>query len=164
MLTPFRTPGFLLIVIPALVQAANLPNPALTPGALNRHITPSNLYQTICVRGYSKTIRPPVSYTEPLKYRLIWAYGYRHHRVSDFELDHLIEISTGGSPANPANLWPQPRWTYWNARKKDRLEFRLHRLLCQGRITLRQAQQAQRLNWIAAYRKYVWPDPTPDNK
>ncbi len=143
--------------------AGTLPNHALTPGVVDPHVTQSNLYQTVCVRGYSSHVRPPESYTEPLKYRLIALYGDKGHRVSDYELDHLIEISTGGSPADPANLWLQPRWTHWNARKKDELEFRLHQLLCHGDISLGQAQQAQSQNWIESYRKYVHPDPTQDN-
>lgn len=72
-----------------------------------------------------------------------------------FELDHLVPLSLGG--ANRAsNLWPEPRDVRpWGAEAKDRLEDRLHVLVCRGRISLPDAQRAIRTDWIAAYRRFV---------
>jgi hypothetical protein len=52
-----------------------LPNPALTPGATNPDVTQDTISTTICVPGWTKTVRPPISYTNPLKRRLIPPYS-----------------------------------------------------------------------------------------
>jgi hypothetical protein len=43
--------------------ASDLPDSSLTPGAINPEITQQNIQQTVCVKGYTKTIRPPTNYT-----------------------------------------------------------------------------------------------------
>jgi hypothetical protein len=55
------------------------------------------------------------------------------------------------------NLWPQPASNpnRHGFRLKDRLENRLHRLVCSGRITLRAAQRAIRTNWVRAAKRYA---------
>jgi hypothetical protein len=54
------------------------------------------------------------------------------------------------------NLWPESyRISPWNARVKDRLENRLHELLCDGELDLKTAQCEIAANWIEAYKKYV---------
>jgi hypothetical protein len=40
-------------------------------------------------------------------------------------------------------------------RRKDRLENRLHQLVCEGRLGLASAQRQEATNWIKAYKKYV---------
>ena len=76
-----------------------------------------------------------------------------------YEEDHLISLEIGGDPRNPDNLWPQPWFGAWNARVKDTLENRLHRMVCEGDITLEEAQHAIASDWSAAYQKYVGPQP-----
>ncbi|MFF3517985.1 hypothetical protein [Streptomyces sp. NPDC002573] len=44
-----------------------LPGSSCTPGAYNPDVTQSNIHSTICVSGWSATVRPPTSYTNPLK-------------------------------------------------------------------------------------------------
>jgi hypothetical protein len=141
-----------------------LPNPALTPGALNPVITQADIHQTICVRGYSRSIRPPERYTERLKRAQIRAYGYRDRWLRDYEEDHLIALSLGGSPTSPENLWPQPHEVVegWGSYAKDRLEARLHWLVCHRGLALAVAQRALAHDWIAAYKRYI--GPTPDNR
>jgi len=41
------------------------------------------------------------------------------------------------------------------------LETKLKRMVCDGKITLKQAQQAIAKNWIAAYEKYVDKEGCP---
>ncbi|MGH9019419.1 MAG: hypothetical protein ACRDV0_00140 [Acidimicrobiales bacterium] len=134
-----------------------LPNPALTPGATNPAVTPANIRSTICVAGYSSSVRPPESYTEPLKYRqLDSGYNLRGDtNARDYEEDHLIPLEVGGNPTSVKNLWPEPWNVTWDAGKKDALEGALHRLVCDGRVPLRVAQRVFASNWIAGYRKYV---------
>ncbi len=72
-----------------------------------------------------------------------------------FEEDHLIPLELGGSPTDVRNLWPEPMWGQWNARKKDKLERELHWRVCNGTLSLHDAQRAIAMDWIAAFRRYV---------
>ena len=45
----------------------------------------------------------------------------------------------------------------WGARTKDRLEKRLHALVCAGRPSLASARRQEAANWITAYKRYVGP-------
>ncbi len=71
-----------------------------------------------------------------------------------YEVDHLIPLELGGSN-DVTNLWPQSYVSTWGAHIKDELENRLHKLVCAGTITLPEAQDAIKTDWIKAYRKYV---------
>jgi hypothetical protein len=138
------------------------PNPRLTPGALNRAVDQANIHRTICARGYSRSIRPPESYTERLKRSGIRLYGYADRRLRDYEEDHLVSLALGGSPTSPRNLWPEPHHVIggWGSYAKDRLEDRLHTLVCRGRVPLAQAQRQIATDWIAAYRRYIGLTPS----
>lgn len=140
-----------------------LPNRSLTTGALNTAVTQADIRQTICVRGYSLSIRPPERYTERLKRLQIQEYGYQDRWLRDYEEDHLVALSLGGSPTSPQNLWPQPHEVVggWGSYAKDRLESRLHWLVCHRGFPLVTAQRDLANDWIAAYKRYV--GPTPDN-
>jgi hypothetical protein len=66
----------------------------------------------------------------------------------------LVSLELGGSNAI-TNLWPEHYYDPWGARTKDRLENRLHVLVCSGRLALAAAQRQEAANWIKAYKKYV---------
>jgi len=138
-----------------LAIAGDLPDPNLTPGALNTSITQENIQSTICVKGYTKTIRPPANYTNKLKKLQIIEYGYADTNPQHYEEDHLIPLSIGGSPNDLKNLWPQPRISEWNAQKKDILELKLYKLVCNGSVSLDEARQAISRNWILAKKYYL---------
>lgn len=142
---------------------SGLPNPRLTPGALNPAVNSHDLYRTICHRGWTRTVRPPENYTERLKRRQIREYGYSNHRLSAYELDHLVSLELGGSPSSPKNLWPEPHNAAggWGSFAKDRLENKLNHLVCDHRLSLQSAQHMIATNWIRAYRRYI--GPTPDD-
>ncbi len=141
---------------PGIAAAASgLPDPRLTPGAVNPAVTQANIQQTICERGYTKTIRPPVSYTEPLKRRQLREYGYADQHIWHYEEDHLVPLEVGGAPSNPRNLWPEPHYGKWNSYQKDKLENELHWRVCHGQMPLRKAQKVYERNWVEGYRKYV---------
>jgi hypothetical protein len=145
----------LALAISLSAFASDLPNPSLTPGAINPYITQQNIHQTVCIKGYTKTIRPPANYTNILKKRQIREYGYEDRNPKDYEEDHLIALSIGGAPHDPRNLWPEPRKSEWNAAKKDDLEFTLYRMVCRNEISLAQAQHEMATDWIEAWKKYV---------
>jgi hypothetical protein len=133
----------LLLVLPGAGQSAvprNLPSRVLTPGFLNPEVTQANLSSTVCVSGYSATIRPPTSYTNFLKTEEL-RYRKMPGAVSDYQLDHFISLSLGGSPFDTRNLWMESEP---EARVVDKLEAGWHRDLCAGRLTLKQAQTAER--------------------
>jgi hypothetical protein len=141
-----------------------LPNPELTPGAINPDVTQRTIETTICVRGWTRLVRPPESYTEELKHEQIDQYGYRDRRLSHYEEDHLIPLHLGGAPRDPRNLWPEPHRAEgdWGSYAKDRLESRLNDLVCSGALPLDAARAAIATNWVDAYRKYI--GPVPDNR
>ena len=145
----------LLLAPVGIALAGDLPDASLTPGAVDPSINQNNIQQTICVRGYTKTVRPPAYYTNGLKKRQIREYGYADHNPKHYEEDHLIPLSLGGNPTDEHNLWPEPRNSEWGANKKDQLEFVLYRMVCRGEIGLQEAQQAISTNWIDAWNRYV---------
>ena len=145
----------LLLCSFGIALAGDLPDPSLTPGAVDPSINQDNIQQTICVRGYTKTMRPPAHYTNGLKKHQIREYGYSDRNPKHYEEDHLIPLSLGGNPTDVRNLWPEPRKSEWGAEKKDQLEFVLYRMVCRGEISLQDAQQAISSNWIDAWNRYV---------
>jgi len=156
---------FYLLVASALFATAalaRLPNHTRTPGATNPDVTQDSIHQTICVSGWTKTIRPSSGYTNKLKVQQIKEYRYKEKRLAEYEEDHLISLQLGGHPTDPKNLWPQPYRIKCGARIKDALETKLKRMVCDGKLTLVEAQKSITTNWIAAYKKFVDKDGCPD--
>ena len=140
-----------------------LPDPSRTPGATSSAVGQGNIHSTICVSGYTKTVRPPASYTNNLKKQQL-ASGYAvGGRTSPkvYEEDHLVPLEVGGNPTDHANLWPEPRWGRWTASVKDRLENKAHRLVCGGTLSLADAQAMVTGNWETAYKSYFGTPPPP---
>lgn len=147
--------SIIALVYSCAVWASDLPNPVLTPGSINLHVTQENIKKTVCVSGYTKTIRPPARYTNKLKKWQISEYGYSDINPMHYEEDHLIALSIGGAPGDPHNLWPQPRNSEWGADKKDQLERMLYKNVCAQKVTLAEAQRAMASNWIEAWKRYL---------
>ncbi|MFG2935874.1 hypothetical protein [Streptomyces sp. NPDC048282] len=66
-----------------------LPDPSCQPGDFNPDVTQSTIDSTICVSGWTATVRPSSSYTTALKKKQIVEYGYTDTSTSDYEEDHL---------------------------------------------------------------------------
>jgi hypothetical protein len=93
-----------------------------------------------------------------LKAQIYRRYGF-NKAESHFEVDHLISLELGSADV-AENLWPESYDTeLWNVHTKDRIENRLHTLVCAGQLPLEQAQHEIAADWIAAYQKYVGPVP-----
>lgn len=105
---------------------------AVVLGAVNPAVTQANIGQTICVKGWASSIRPPEKVTWPIKRKMLAG-----RRSSLFVLDHRIPLSAGGAPLDPANLQLQ---AIAAGRAKDRVEGIAHRNICAGRMTLQQGQ------------------------
>ena len=96
----------------AFADAPILPDPALTPGAVLKTDV-----QTICRKGYSKSVRHT---SGKLKASIYREYGIDRHS-GHYEIDHLIPLGIGGADV-AENLWPESYDTHpWNAAVKDRL-------------------------------------------
>jgi len=121
-----------------------LPDPNCTPGAIDSVVNQDNIQQTICVKGYTKKVRPSASYTNQLKVQQITDYGYSDTNTKDYEEDHLISLELGGSPSDPKNLWPEPGAS---PNPKDKIENLCHEKICSGQISLSQAQKEIATNW-----------------
>ncbi len=134
------------------VSVNGLPDSGCTPGDIDPKVTQDNIGLTICVSGYTKTVRPPVTYTNDLKIKQIQEYGYTDISTKDYEEDHLISLELGGSPTSEANLWPEPYTITQNAREKDKVENYLHDQICSGKIKLLDAQFKIANNWEEIYK------------
>jgi hypothetical protein len=110
-----------------------------TPGVLNPEVTQSNVDGTICRHGWTRTIRPPTSYTNELKRKQMREYGVGG-APADYQEDHLISLELGGHPTDPRNLWPEP---YPRASEVDSIENELNAKVCSGQMSLEQAQLAE---------------------
>jgi hypothetical protein len=117
----------------------------LTPGAVSS-ITSEELctghFETKSVRRVSTALRR----------RVFAEYGIPWEEHAEYECDHLIPLECGGSN-DIRNLWPERLRGEWGAYRKDRLENRLHRAICAGEISLRDAQEQVASNWISLYKR-----------
>ena len=117
--------------------------------ALNPDVTEDSLAQTICVVGYTATIRPSTTYTNGVKAKLLKEAGLDLSHMADFELDHIIPLAVGGHPRKVSNLQLQPWQGENSATAKDGLKRRLQRMVCDGQIKLADAQHCIAENWQA---------------
>jgi len=133
-----------------------LPDARCTPGALDPAVRQSTIGSTICVSGWTSTVRPPESVTEPEKFASMEAYG-DGGRAGRYEYDHLVPLELGGAVNDPRNLWPEPDYSQpsgYYLNPKDHLERALNRLVCDGSMSLSRAQLLIASDWVAAYHRY----------
>lgn len=123
-----------------------VPNRTLTPGA-TRQVTISEM----CSVPNEEVVG---DVSVPLRQKVLQEYGIANARPQDYEIDYLIAPRLGGAE-DIRNLWPEPyQDRVWNARVKDALEERLHKMVCSGQLDLHTAQHDIATDWIAAYKKY----------
>jgi hypothetical protein len=75
-----------------------IPDHARTPGAINPAVTQANIRGTVCISGYTKTIRPSTAYTEELKKRQMRELGLPG-TSHDYHEDHVVPLCVGGHPS-----------------------------------------------------------------
>jgi hypothetical protein len=147
---------------PAAAQILpQLPNHLVTPGVARTDLT----LKKICTTKWGKDAR---HVTAAMKKQVFSAYGLSGNtdpacipdaRGRHCEIDHLISRELGGAD-DVRNLWPQPYGSQpWNAVRKDCVETRLHKEICAKNpaMTLKQAQDAIRSDWTAAYLRFYDP-------
>ena len=128
------TAGFALARDPAVIL------PTHTPGARYSKVTQATIASTVCKKGWTATIRPPASYTNALKRAQLAAWHYADQNPSHYEEDHLVSLEVGGAPRSTRNLWPEP---HSQSRKSDPRENAWKKQVCNGTLTLRQAQKLE---------------------
>lgn len=131
--------AFVLVFAQRAGAPAVVADPVRTPGVLNPDVTQATIGTTICVQGWTRSVRPPTEYTNALKLRQMRAYG-EIGPPSAFQEDHLISLELGGHPTDPRNLWPEP---YPRASRVDTIENALNAEVCNGSLTLAQAQEKE---------------------
>ena len=139
------------------VDASGVKLPSVPTEALNPDVRQETIQQTICVPGYTASVRPSTSYTTGVKAKLLRERAQDVSAASSYELDHKVPLALGGHPRNLSNLELQLWEGDTGAKKKDRIERRLQALVCGGKVGLRAAQQAMYFDWQAAYREYLIP-------
>jgi hypothetical protein len=133
----------------ATVYAAPLPDRNLTPGS-TRAVTSSD----VCSARDEQSVK---NVPTAIQQAVFEEYGIAHPRPKDYELDYLITPELGGSN-DVRNLWPETHTSVWNSYVKDQLEYRLHQLVCDGKLDLPTAQREIATDWISAYKKYFDTD------
>lgn len=128
---------------------------AVPSSLLNHDVTQTTLPKTVCMSGYTKSVRPSTTYTNGVKRRWMLEKGLDFDVEKDnYELDHVIPLALGGHPRNLNNLMLQPWVGHDGAKRKDRLEVKLQCLVCSGDVPLEVAQEAIWADWQAAYSTY----------
>jgi hypothetical protein len=136
--------------IVAAFERGTLPDRSLTPGA-TRRVAISD----VCSMAHEEVVG---EVSTSLRQEVFREYGIVNARPDDYEVDYLIAPGLGGAE-DIHNLWPEPYTSQtWNARVKDALEERLHRMVCGGELDLSTAQGDIATDWIAAYKKYFHTD------
>lgn len=121
------------------IVSGKLPDSLCTPGA----ILPDVTAQDVCVPGYSKNVRD-VPETE--KNEVYAEYGITTRFTGEYEVDHLVSLELGGSN-DISNLWPEAADPRPGFHEKDLVENYLHQLVCNGSMTLEQAQNMIATDW-----------------
>jgi hypothetical protein len=124
---------------------------AQTPAMLDQRVTQHSIGDTICRPDYADTVSPPVDVMMQHKQHLLADRGIDPEDGPDYALDHRVPILLGGSVDAPANLdllpWAGPK----GERRKARFVVHLKHCVCEGKLSLSDAQAAIVGNWSAAY-------------
>jgi hypothetical protein len=122
--------------------------------ALNHDVRAETINETICVTGYTKTVRPSTNYTNGVKRLMLKRAGLSIEDISLYELDHIIPLALGGHPRDMANLMLQPWDGLDGAKRKDKLEVKLQCLVCTGQIDLDVARKEIFEDWVGAAHRH----------
>ena len=141
-----------------------LPDPECTPGDIDPKVTQENIHQTICVPGYTTSVR---QVSEAEERRVYASYGIKVYKEAGtkvyeingvrqkpfgkHEVDHHIPLELGGSNSKK-NLTIEMAEPKPGFREKDGVEHHLHALVCREEISLVDAQVAIANDWTEVYK------------
>jgi hypothetical protein len=142
-ITPFPSPTGAILGVQTKTDncraADGLQDSSCTPGSIFSDVTKDQ----ICIPGYSKSVR---NVPESKKKQVYNEYGIASHTAGEYEVDHLISLELGGSN-DIANLWPEPAEPTPGFHQKDKVENYLHQQVCNGAMSLQDAQEIIRSDW-----------------
>ncbi len=154
--------AILIMLMAYMAHAAGhtLPDPKLTPGANDPSVVMNVSIKKLCDPGGYVKKNGIRNVPESVKHAVYKSYGLsgNHTGYCDSkegcELDHSCSLELGCNNS-PKNLWPQKYDGPLNAHDKDKLENKLHKMVCAGQISLHDAQIEISTDWVKAYNKYV---------
>ncbi len=123
-------------------------------GMLDQHVTQQSIGETICRPGYASTVAPPFDELMAHKDRMLAERGIEADDAADFALDRRVPVVLGGSPDAPANLGLLPWAGRQGERRKARAAVMLKRCVCEGKLSLAEAQAAIVGDWSVVYSGY----------
>jgi len=113
---------------------------------INPEVTQANIHQTICVQGWTATIGPTLVHRQSEEAA---APGRSLHGQEPCPLRrgplHLARTRGQSSPFPPSLV---------GAKAKDKTETALHTAVCNGTLTLPEAQQIIQTDWFKYYRDH----------
>ena len=123
-----------------------LPDRQCSPGAYFSGLTKAVLCSSTFRTGTSRNLPDSEKHQVEVEYGMTpKAYG------RTIEIDQIVSLEIGGSN-DIANLFPEPVSGKANYHVKDKLENRLHKLVCAGTMTLHAAQRGIARNWERLYK------------
>ena len=130
-----------------------LPDRRCSPGAYYSRLTKA----VICASSFrTRSIR---NVPQSAKYAVEREYGLVPGSYGrTIEIDHIVPLELGGSNSI-ANLFPEPGSGAANYHVKDRLENRIHALVCAGALDLGAARTQIASNWEATYERVFGAGP-----
>jgi hypothetical protein len=130
------------------------PDRRCSPGAFYSRLTRAVICSAGFRTGAVRNVPQAEKYGVEREYSLPAAsYGRR------LEIDHIVPLELGGSNAI-ANLYPERANAHPGFHVKDRLEDKLHQLVCARRMGLAAARAAIARNWQALYARVFGVAPT----
>jgi len=104
-----------------------------------------------------------------LKARQLQAARFTDKNSAHYEEDHFISLELGGHPRDAKKLWPEMWGTpgtpltfrgpfppsLVGAKAKDRVENAINTAVCNGTMTLQEAQHTIATDWFKYYRDHV---------
>jgi hypothetical protein len=126
----------------------SLPDRRCSPGAYAAGLT----HAVLCSAGFHTSTIRHVTDSERFEVEREYGLAARHYGRT-LEIDHIVPLELGGSN-DVANLFPEKAVLASGApgfRVKDRLENRLHAMVCGRAIGLRAAQRGIAANWRHVY-------------
>jgi hypothetical protein len=132
------------LALPAIANA-QLQNSLYTPGAAAK----ADVKQ-LCAAQVDASAKP-VSARQ--KAETLERYGIRPEGFSG-TLEHLVPVSLGGSN-DPDNLYPFHAQGEYTLQAKEQLAAKLRELVCDGKVSLKQAQDAFKKDWTKSYKQYM---------
>jgi hypothetical protein len=123
------------------------PDRRCSPGAYYSELTKA----VVCSASFHTSSIRNVPQSE--KYAVEEEYGLAPRAYgSTMEIDHIVSLELGGSN-DIANLFPEMANAHPGYHVKDKLENKLHALVCSGQMSLGSAQTQIAANWRGLYRR-----------